>query len=142
MADAPLIITQEVRDGLQYLRTRAARRTKDITRIARQLATPHGKQLHLREMNRLTTMIPGPWPFFVTLSLESGHPAGTCRHMSMSIARGGGVPGPGAVWIVCEILGFTNGLATCNVWIEDLSDGGKAINVVQPISVQQDAGHA
>jgi hypothetical protein len=37
--------------------------------------------------------------------------------------------------MMCEELGFVGGLGACAVWQEDLSDGEKAVNVAQPLSV-------
>lgn len=141
MMDAPLIITAEVRTRLHKLRDLAASQPTDMQRVIQLLKKPGGKRRHLAQMNRQSLRIPGPWDFFVTFSLETGHPVGTCRHMSMSILRQGRVPSQAGVWMVAEELGFAGGLEACQIWLEDLSDGGKAINVVQPINVQQ-AVHA
>jgi hypothetical protein len=86
-------------------------------------------------MNAQTVVIPGPWQFFVVFTIETGHPAGTCRHMSLSIRRKDRVPSPAAVWMVAEELGFSGGLLACSAWLERLSDGGIAINVAQPLAV-------
>lgn len=137
MADAPLIITPEVTAALHKLRALAATKPIDMAEAMRLLKTRRGVRLHKERMNAQTVAIPGPWPFFVTFSVENGHPVGTCRHMSMSILREGRVPHLDAVGMVAKVMGFAgdNPLETCHVWIEDLSDGGKAVNVVQPISV-------
>lgn len=136
MADAPLIITPDVQAALHKLRDVAARKPVEMAEVMRLLKTPRGARLHKQQMTAQSIRIPGPWDFFVTFSIENGHPAGTCRHMSMSIMRDGRVPHPIGVWMVAEDLGFSGGLEACRVWIEDLSDGGKAVNVVQPISVR------
>lgn len=136
MADAPLIITPEIVAALHKLRDAAARKPTDMQEVMRLLKTPRGKRLHMAQMTAQTISIPGPWTFFVTFSIENGHPVGTCRHMSMSIKREGRVPHPIGVWMVAEELGFSGGLEACAVWPEDLSDGGRAVNVVQPISVR------
>lgn len=136
MADAPLIVTPEVVANLHDLRDRAAKKPIEMQQVMQLLKTRRGARLHKDKMTAQTIRIPGaPWPFFVTFSIENGHPAGTCRHMSMSIMRDGRVPHPAGVWMVAEEMGFSGGLEACRVWIEDLSDGGKAINIVQPIRV-------
>jgi hypothetical protein len=137
MADAPLIITPEVRAQLQKLRALAARQPTDIIDVMRLIKTPRGKQQHKERMTAQSIRIPGPWDFIVTFSLETGHPAGTCRHMSMSIMREGRVPHPTGLLLVAEDLGFSGDMEACLVWTEDLSDGGKAINMLQPINAQQ-----
>lgn len=137
MADAPLIITSTVIAGLYRLRQFAAKHPIDMTVLMHAIKTPEGERLHRKQMNAQSIRIPGPWPFFVTFSIETNQPVGTCRHMSMSILREGRAPGLVGVWMVAEHLGFAGGLEACRVWPEELSDrhGGTAINVVQPLSV-------
>ena len=88
-------------------------------------------------MTAQTIRIDGPWPFFVTFSIETGQPVGPCRHMSMSIRREDRVPHPDAVWLIAAELGFVGGLDSCQAWPERLNDGGTAINVIQPIAAQE-----
>jgi hypothetical protein len=76
-----------------------------------------------------------PLDFMVTFSIETGHPVGTCRHMSMSSGKRGRVPSPAAAWMVAEALGFVGELDTCTVWMETLVPQGKAVNIVQPVSM-------
>ena len=133
--DAPLILTPEITEALHALRRLAATKPVDVRMLLQEIKTPLGEHMHLERMQKQTTVIYGPWPFFVTFSIETGHPVGTCRHMSMSIKRGGRVPNRFAIWIVAEELGFVGGLKTCNVWPEELRDGGIAVNVVQPLAV-------
>jgi hypothetical protein len=138
-AAAPLILTADVTRRLHRLRVFAAKRPVDVLALQEALKTDEGSRAHGKKMTAQSIAIPGPWPFFVTLSLEVGHPCGTCRHMSMSVVRDGRVPHPAAVWMVARELGFSGELQSCNVWPEQLSDGGTAINVAQPVSVQQEA---
>lgn len=139
MADAPLIITAEVRARLHRLRDFAASRPVDMPPLVETIKTPDGMRRHQKRMNSQTIRIDGPWPFFVTFSIETNHPGGTMRHMSMSIMREGRAPHLVAVWMIAEYLGFSGGLEACSVWMEDLSDGGKAVNVVQPLAVTEPA---
>lgn len=74
-----------------------------------------------------------PTDFFVTYSFEMGHPAGLCRHLSMSMTKKGHVPSMDAVWMIAEKMGFIGSLKMCTCWFEDLTSGQKAINVVQPV---------
>jgi hypothetical protein len=139
MTDAPLIITPEVRAALHQLRDAAARKPVDMRELMHRLETPSGKFQYTLQMGAQTILIPGPWDFLVTFSLETGHPAGTARHMSISVNREGRVPHPRAVWMVAEALGFVGGLETCRLYTENLQGHGVAINVIQPLSVQQAA---
>ena len=136
---APLIMTAEAIAQLHRLRDFAARHPVDMLPLMEALDDPEKKRLHLKQMTAQTMRIEGSWPFFVTFSIETNHPAGTCRHMSMSIRREGRVPSAEAVWMVAEHLGFAAGLHTCRIWLEELSDefGGNAVNLVQPIAVTE-----
>lgn len=141
LADAPLIITAEVVDRLNRLRVFAAKRPISMPVLIEALKTVGGEREHRKTMNAQTVRIEGPWAFFVTFSIESGHPIGVCRHMSMSILRDRRVPHPAAVWMVATELGFIGSIEDCQVWMEDLSDGGQAVNVVQPLAMEA-AGRA
>lgn len=78
----------------------------------------------------------------VTFSIETGHPIGTARHMSMSSPAAGRVPIPEAVWMAAAELGFTGSIEQCMTWPEQLQGHGVAINVVQPMATSAQDGHA
>lgn len=142
-ATAPLLITADVAAQLGALAVLAARHPVAVGSLRDKLANPEGKRRHLAQMERQTVVIPGmPWPFFVTMSVEHGHPVGTCLHMSMSVDRIGRVPHPAAAWLVAELLGFAGGLDQCTGWSEALSDGRVAANLVQPCAWQAAGGRA
>jgi hypothetical protein len=133
MPAIPLILGETQRNDLSILRQRAALDPVDVLAVIEMLKTPAGKDELLMHMAALT--IPIPTGFMVTFSIETGHPAGTCRHMSMSTPRRRRVPTPDAVWMVCAELGFVGGLGACKVWVEELSDDEMAVNVAQPLTV-------
>ena len=137
VASAPLVITPAVVAALHELRDRAAKHPVDMLTVMKQIETPAGLAAHKELMTAQTIQINGPYPFFVTYSVETNHPVGTCRHMSMSIVRSNRVPSPEAVWMVATELGFVGSIADCTFYPEDLSDkfGGVAVNLVQPIDI-------
>jgi hypothetical protein len=136
MQAAPLIITSEVTKALRDLAASAVLHPIAMPALLARLQTREGKRAHFRQMQRQSVQIAtGPWLYLVSYSIETGHPCGTCRHMSMSIAREKRVPSTFAVWCVAEILGFTGGLEACTPYIEDLEIEGKAINLVQPVAL-------
>jgi hypothetical protein len=137
-ASAPFILSEAVVKELHALREFAAARPVNMLTLEEAMKTPKGKKTHLQRMSMQSIKIPGPWVFFVTFSVEIGHPIGACRHMSMSIAREKRVPSQDAVWMVAEHLGFSGGLDACDAWPEELPDGSTAVNVAQPLSVQQE----
>ena len=88
----------------------------------------------MNQMTRQSVAI--PLDFLVTFSIETGHPVGTCRHMSMSVGKVGRIPNAHALWMIADLLGFTDNLDACTVWREELQGHGVAINVVQPITAE------
>jgi hypothetical protein len=134
MGSTPLILTDTVRRDLEYLRSMAVGDPIDVTTLANRLRSRAAKERHLYQMTRQSVVIPGQFCFLVTYSIEVGHPAGVCRHMSMSIEREGRVPSPEAVWMIAECLGFVGGITSCISWRELLQGHGLAISLVQRVA--------
>lgn len=135
VAAAPLLVTPAVVASLHALRdyVRSAP-VVDVRTLAARLTLPKARKRHGAQMNRQTISIPGPWPFYVTLSIEHGHPIGAARHMSMSVDRLERLPSPEALRIIATELGF-GPFDGCTIWPEKLSDGRSAINMVEPIGI-------
>lgn len=133
MVASALILGETQVAALKHLRDKAAAAPIDVRAVLRQCQTPAGTEAHLHRMEDFTVLL--PINFKLTFSIETGHPAGPCRHMSMSSLRHGRAPLPEAVWMACEALGFAGGLESCGFWLEDIGHGQKAVNVVQPLSV-------
>lgn len=132
MATALLITTAE-REALALLRGLASENPVDMRGLAARLKDPTAKAKHMDQMTRQSVSI--PLDFLVTFSIETGHECGTARHMSMSVGTVGRIPNEHGVWLVAEILGFVGGLDQCVCWIEDLKGHGRAVNVVQPVTM-------
>jgi hypothetical protein len=131
----PLLIGPEERCALAALRELALAHPVDMPQLMGRIKTPDGKAKHMDQMTKQSIEI--PFGFLVTFSVEVGHRIGTCRHMSMSSPKQGGLPTPQGVWMVAEALGFVGDSiedGTCMVWLEDLKQG-RAVNVVQPINI-------
>lgn len=139
MNATPLIIGEAERMVLAELRNLAAERPVDMRTLEARLKTDQGKAAHRERMTEQSRIV--PVDFLVTFSIEQGHPAGTCRHMSMSSPKMGRLPTPEAVWLVAELLGFVGDIDACMSWVEDLQGHGRAINLVQPVDVLP-GGHA
>lgn len=123
---------------LAALRELAAQHPVDVSTLMERLNTEEGARPHLEQMRRQSLRLPAlPRDYFLTFSIETGHPGGTARHMSMSIEGVGRAPSPNTVWLVGEQLGFAGALADCFVWFHKTSDGGKAVNVVQLLGPNQ-----
>jgi hypothetical protein len=135
MAATPLILGEVQRQALAQLRELGDANPVDMLPLLERLKTPEGKAAHMRQMTAQT--IPIPAAFLVTYSLELRHPAGTCRHLSVSVERPRRVPSPEAVWMLAVELGFTGTFESCYAYPEDLQRGaGRAIavNIIQPIT--------
>jgi hypothetical protein len=136
----PLLVGPPEIEALERLREQAAAHPVDMPQLVIRMKTKDGKREHKRQMTRQS--VPIPFAFMVTFSIETGHPAGVCRHMSMSTLREGALPVPEGVWMVAQHLGFTGSIQQCHAWIEDLSDGGQAVNIVQPLAHREEGGRA
>jgi hypothetical protein len=133
----PLVLGDEQLYLLAQLREEASKHPVNMQGLSDRLKISAHKALHRAQMTKQTVII--PFGFCITYSIEHGHPAGTCRHMSMSSPGRGRMPSPEAVDMIAEQLGFVGGFRACAVWIEDLDRGvagrEKAINLVQPIAI-------
>lgn len=131
----PLMIGPVERAALHELRERAAAHPVDAATLAARIATPTGKEKHRAQMTAQTVRI--PLAYLVTYSVETGHPRGTYRHMSISVQRTGRLPNPEAVWMVAQVLGFTGSLDECVAYRESLQGHGEAINVIQIVAAAE-----
>jgi hypothetical protein len=136
----PLVIGAEQLRQLETLRELAAANPVRMQGLVARIGEPAYKAAHMAQMSLQTIVL--PFGFCVTFSIELEHPAGTCRHMSMSAPRKDRLPAPEAVDMVAEHLGFIGGFRACRVWLEDLERGdGKqqAVNIVQPVAMLEGA---
>jgi hypothetical protein len=124
-----LLIGPEEKDALTALRVLASQHPVDIRVLAEAVKHPAGKAAHKQQMTAQS--IPLPMDYLVTFSIETRHPGGTVRHMSMSVGAQDRVPNQHAVWMVAECLGFAGTLDACTAWVEDLEGHGAAVNLVQ-----------
>jgi hypothetical protein len=143
---AALIIGEEERAALQRLREHACTKPFDAREVVEQTKQPSGLKRHIQRMTKEFS-VALPQHYKVTYSIETNHPSGTMRHLSVSTQTPGLAPGPAVVWMVAEELGFAGGLDVCGIWIEDIGEhelGGRqvAINVVQPFGTIETFGHA
>ena len=127
-----LVLSHDTNVELAELLAAAAANPVDMKVLTEAMKHVAGKAAHKMQMTRQTIEI--PIGFMVTFSIETGHPGGTARHMSMSIDKHGRIPNEHALWIVAERLGFVGDLNDCVMWVEDLEGHGAAVNVVQVIA--------
>lgn len=132
-----LIIGVSERQAIADLRERAAASPVNMPDLMARIETPDGKAAHMRQMSAQTVCL--PVAYAVTFSIETGHPIGVVRHMSMSVNRR--LPRPEAAWMVAQELGFWGSIKDCTVWREKLQGHGEAVNLVQPIAGSAE-GHA
>lgn len=127
-----LVIGPAERLAIADLVTIAAGAVVDVGQLGARLRTRDGKLAHMVHMTRQTILLPEAW--LVTYSIETGHPGGRFRHLSVSVEREGRMPGPEAVWMIAECFGFQGSLAaSCKVYLEQLRGrAGAAVNVLQP----------
>lgn len=127
----PLFIGPLEKQKLSKLRDLANAHPVDIAVVIEAMKHRAGKAAHKIQMTAQTVELPAS--YLVTFSIETGHPAGTARHMSMSTNHAGRVPNAASVWMVAELLGFVSGLESCTLYLEELEGHGNAVNVIQPL---------
>lgn len=136
----PFLIGADERETLKKLREAAAASPVDVGGLKTKIASRAGMAAYVRQMTAQTVYL--PFNYAVAFSIETGHPCGTARHMSMSSPVAGRLPRPEAVWMAAEALGFTGKIEDCAVWLEDLKGHGHAVNLAQPISAMSVEGRA
>lgn len=128
----PLVIDEEVRGQIKALVQLAEANPVEMAGLLEKLKDPAKKKEHMAQMTRQTIQI--PLAYWATYSIEHGHPCGTCRHLSMSVARKDRAPNEVGLWMVAQEFGFWGTMKDCvGVWPEELQGHGMAINIVQPI---------
>jgi hypothetical protein len=131
-----LVLGEKERELLADLRVNALSNPIHLNEeIVEKLA--HSKEYrntHLMLMAKFTIDI--PMGYAVTYTIETGHPAGPCRHMSMSVTTPSRMPSPEAVNLIAEYLGFVGGYEACTCWIENVGPNKQAINLIQPLDIQ------
>ncbi len=101
-----------------------------MANLEERLKRPALRAVHMQQMTEQS--IPIPHGYFVTYSIEDEHPAGRCRHISISVGQPDMLPSPEAVWMIAQRFGFRGDMRACIAWIEELSQGD-AINLVQTV---------
>jgi len=128
-----LMISDEVRDALKQLVAKAAERPMSYEELQRMAAIPEGANKTNPANDDLTLTI--PHGYRVTYTEEYQRPDVRCRHMSVSLVDGkrGTGAAPEAVQEICVMLGYSNPIHECAVYVGTI-DGGLVINVVEPVS--------
>lgn len=138
MKGTALIIGDDERAAIATLRELAVANPVHMPGLTARLAIEAAKDAHRRQMTAQTITLPPGW--LCTFSIETGHPCGVARHLSISRSgvRPGMAPHPAMVAEIAREFGFTGTLSDWICWPEVLeghgSEGyGTAVNVVQPV---------
>ncbi len=121
----PLVMSREAVAAIRVVRGYAETRVFSMQDIFAAMQTGYriGDDPHFR--------VEIPMGFICCYSVEMQE-IGKCRHLSISVAREGRVVHPDAARLLAEEFGFRGGLNDYNlVWMEDLPDGRKAVNLLQ-----------
>jgi hypothetical protein len=129
-----LVIDYRQRKRLADLRALANRHPVNAAELPHTLATDEGKVAHLQVITSQTIEL--PVGFLLSFTVETGHPCGTIRHMTLSVMRVDRIPTPEACELVAAELGFVGGLAACMRWTEQLQGHGVGVNLVQPVDLR------
>lgn len=127
-----LVISDGVRARVTDLVERATATPVDVLAVVKQCATPEGRERHISFMTKYRTVVI-PVGYYVTFSVDVGHPGGTARHVSISTGKPTArLPSPEAVEMIMTLLGFEGGVKDCDmVYPEATDDGGQCVNLIQ-----------
>lgn len=135
-----LLIGPEQQRQLAELRIKAAQHPVDVRGLEARLKTAEGKAAHMAFVTTQTLELPRS--MLVSFTIETGHPLGTCRHMTVSVMSTERVPHPAAVFMIAAELGFVGDMEKdCLMWPAQLAGHGVGINVLQPVAAVA-VGHA
>lgn len=129
-----LVIGERERSRIAALRARAVEHPLDMAAVLADCRTSDGVAKHRERVSKQSVVLPvGYW---VTFSVDVGHPGGSARHISISVGKPTKrLPSPEAVDMILEEFGFVGGLSACAaVYLEDTDDGGQAVNALQFIA--------
>ena len=140
--DVSLDLGPDLRQMLGTLREIASGQPLDITTLGARMASARGWREHQAQMQRQSLTVQGEVALLLVYSVETGHPSGTCRHMSLSMSDPELLPSQLLTETIMRELGFIGGTDLCQIWTEPLSSGSTAVNVVQPVTVIHAAGSA
>jgi hypothetical protein len=127
-----VFIRSEDATRLEWLRVFASSHPLHVPEITALMRTLVGKRAHMKAMSNRSVEV--PFGCLVTFSIETGHPVGMCRHMSMSSSVPSKAPSAEAAWMYAERLGFVGGLQSCDVWTEEQKRGKRkhtAVHLMQ-----------
>jgi hypothetical protein len=125
-----LIIGDQERAVIAELKAFASANLFDA-RAAIEAATSN--EAVYREMMR-SLSITLPVAYVVTFSHER-QPFGIARHISISLDVPNKMPGVAAVEFILREFGMKPLAESAGVWVEDVSPGLRAVNVVQPLEI-------
>ena len=138
MAAVGLILGLADTTRLAELRAKGDDAPYDVRAEAAMQATPEGRERHNRRMTGLMVEV---LSHTVCYSVETGHPAGTCRNLSVALLPRRArlyrpqpimrPPLPAVVWGFALALGFRDGPAEW--WSYLARDRRIVVNVVQPV---------
>ena len=128
-----IVFDQATRLALSDLRRLASDQPVDISTLTARLRIPDERRKHRAQMQAQALAIEGEVTLLIVYSVETGHPAGSCRHMSISVDRPRMMPSQAVTERVMAEFGFLGGAAACSVWTEKMGDGQTAVHVVQPL---------
>jgi hypothetical protein len=147
-----LIIGPQEKDAIASAMKKARRRPTPLS-VGRQIAQADTAKIDLRDRKGPVDLVHQEYPaqqvmlgtYRAAFSFEE-QPIGIFRHLSISSARPGMVPGPDVLIMVCQEFGFSHTICGVfadgrrnpkntahpgRIWAEEFEPGHYAINVVE-----------
>jgi hypothetical protein len=135
-----LLIDDEQIERIKALVAKAAKDPMPLDTVMRAAEGKREDPAVQAMLDRISTefSLDIPMDYFVCFTHEK-QPAGTTRHLSVSIRAKGRVAAPQAISLLMPFFGFKRPLEGCYVWVEDCGRGKKAVNVVELITDSETA---
>jgi hypothetical protein len=125
-----LIIGEAEREQIAELKAVAAATPRDVHGV--QAAADQNMPAFRDEAHTMTVSLPVGFAVTYTQEVQpNAPPPGLCHHISVSVSTPYRVPNPAAVEMILEEFGMRPIAESHGVWIEDISPGEKAVNVIQ-----------
>jgi hypothetical protein len=128
-----MMIGETERAQIAELRAVAAASPLDVHAV---IATSNRDEAGFRDMMRMSSVsLPHGFTVVYTQEIQpNAPPPGLCHHISIGVDRPGKLPSPHAVDMILEAFGMQPLMASHGVWVEEISPGEKAVNILQLVN--------
>lgn len=134
--DGLVIIEPNDLEAIQDLIRRAALQPVYMPTLEKRLENPRQRAAHRKLVTDLSIVLATcrPHPLQLCYTIETGHPCGVARHLSVSVVSEERLlPTPFLMETLMPLFGFFGDLSDTTSYVDRLSVGGCALNLLQPV---------